>query len=96
LILKIYISYIYIIEDVRSERYSPDWKNLKLKPVYWAGSERKSYYIGQADAICRNTQILSEADAGFNLTVFYMNATSAVINACRRLLFVLRTGRSSC
>src|SRR5215813_4461883 len=61
-----------------------DWKKLKFKPVYWLEGEEE-YYI---DVLVNYAEhkILTEAEAGFNLTVFYGKDAdwAAVINACRR------------
>lgn len=66
------------------EKILSDWKKTKFKPVYWLEGEEE-YYI---DAIVNYAErrILSEAEAGFNLTVFYGKDAdwAAVINACRR------------
>lgn len=61
-----------------------DWKKAKFKPVYWLEGEEE-YYI---DVLVNYAErkILTEAEAGFNLTVFYGKDAdwTAVINACRR------------
>ncbi|HEX3933425.1 MAG TPA: DNA polymerase III subunit delta [Puia sp.] len=61
-----------------------EWKKAKFKPVYWLEGEEE-YYI---DVLVNYAErkILTEADAGFNLTVFYGKDAdwTAVINACRR------------
>ena len=61
-----------------------DWKKAKFKPVYWLEGEEE-YYI---DILVNYAErkILTEAEAGFNLTVFYGKDAdwTAVINACRR------------
>jgi DNA polymerase III subunit delta len=61
-----------------------DWKKMKFKPVYWLEGEEE-YYIDQVMDYAEH-RILSEAEAGFNLTVFYGKDAdwTAVINACRR------------
>jgi len=66
------------------EKILGDWKKLKFKPVYWLEGEEE-YYIDQLVQYAEH-QILSEAEAGFNLTVFYGKDAdwTAVINACRR------------
>ncbi|HTI08049.1 MAG TPA: DNA polymerase III subunit delta [Puia sp.] len=66
------------------EKILADWKKLKFKPVYWLEGEEE-YYIDKLMQYAEH-QILSEADAGFNLTVFYGKDAdwTAVINACRR------------
>src|SRR5215475_3282146 len=61
-----------------------EWKRSKFRPVYWLEGEEE-YYI---DVLVNYAEhrILSEAEAGFNLTVFYGKDAdwTAVINACRR------------
>ena len=61
-----------------------DWKKLKFKPVTWLEGEEE-YYIDQVVNYAEH-KILTEAEAGFNLTVFYGKDAdwAAVINACRR------------
>lgn len=60
------------------------WKKKAFKPVYWLeGAE--SFYIDEAINYAEN-QILTEAEAGFNLTVFYGKDAdwTQIVNACRR------------
>ncbi|HVS98489.1 MAG TPA: DNA polymerase III subunit delta [Puia sp.] len=66
------------------EKILQDWKKLQFKPVYWLEGE-ENYYIDQLVEYAE-TSILSEQEAGFNLTVFYGKDAdwTAVINACRR------------
>ncbi len=66
------------------EKILGDWKKGKFKPVYWLEGEEE-YYIDKLMQYAEH-EILSEADAGFNLTVFYGKDAdwTAVINACRR------------
>lgn len=66
------------------EKILGDWKKLKFKPVYWLEGEEE-YYIDKLVQYAEHN-ILSEAEAGFNLTVFYGKDAdwTAVINACRR------------
>jgi DNA polymerase III subunit delta len=61
-----------------------DWKKMKFKPVYWLEGEEE-YYIDQLVNYAEHN-ILTEAEAGFNLTVFYGKDAdwASVINACRR------------
>ena len=61
-----------------------DWKKLKFKPVTWLEGEEE-FYIDQVINYAEH-KILTEAEAGFNLTVFYGKDAdwAAVINACRR------------
>ncbi|GAO44566.1 DNA polymerase III subunit delta [Flavihumibacter petaseus] len=61
-----------------------DWKKKKFKPVYWLEGEEE-YYI---DKLTREAEqhLLTEAEAGFNLTVFYGREANwtDVVNACMR------------
>jgi DNA polymerase-3 subunit delta len=69
---------------VSVEKILGDWKKLRFKPVYWLEGE-EDYYIDKLMQYAEH-EILSEAEAGFNLTVFYGKDAdwTAVINACRR------------
>ncbi|HEY4336034.1 MAG TPA: DNA polymerase III subunit delta [Puia sp.] len=66
------------------EKILGDWKKSKFKPVYWLEGEEE-YHIDVLVNYAEH-QILTEAEAGFNLTVFYGKDADwpAVINACRR------------
>src|SRR6201996_9625323 len=66
------------------EKILNDWKKAKFKPVYWLEGDEE-FYIDQIVQYAEH-QILSEAEAGFNLTVFYGRDAdwTAIINACRR------------
>ena len=61
-----------------------DWQKKLFKPVYWLEGE-EDYFIDEVVAYAEN-HILTEAESGFNLTVFYGRDAdwTAVINACRR------------
>lgn len=61
-----------------------DWKKKLFKPVYWLEGE-EDYYIDKIISYAENN-ILTEAEASFNLTVFYGKDTSwnDVVNACMR------------
>jgi DNA polymerase III subunit delta len=61
-----------------------DWKKKSFKPVYWFEGE-EDFYIDQLVEAAEHT-ILSDAEAGFNLSVFYGKdaAWSDVVNACMR------------
>ncbi len=61
-----------------------DWKKKSFKPVYWFEGEEDFYIDQLVDAAEHN--ILTEAEAGFNLSVFYGKdaAWSDVVNACMR------------
>jgi len=69
---------------VSVEKILGDWKKKKFRPVYWLEGEEE-YYIDKIVQYAEH-EILSEAEAGFNLTVFYGKDAdwTAVINACRR------------
>lgn len=66
------------------EKIINDWKKKQFKPVYWIEGE-EDYYIDKLINYAEH-HILSEAEAGFNLTVFYgKDANWAdVTNACMR------------
>ena len=61
-----------------------DWKKKSFKPVYWFEGE-EDFYIDQLIDAAEHT-ILNEAEAGFNLSVFYGKdaSWSDVVNACMR------------
>jgi len=67
-----------------AEKIISGWKKKQFKPVYWLEGE-EDYYIDQVVNYAEH-KILSESEAGFNLTVFYgKDANWAdIINACRR------------
>lgn len=66
------------------EKILSDWKKKLFKPIYWLEGD-EPYFIDQVITYAEH-QILSESEAGFNLTVFYGKDAdwAAVINACRR------------
>ncbi|HYM94966.1 MAG TPA: DNA polymerase III subunit delta [Chitinophagaceae bacterium] len=66
------------------EKIINDWKKNIFKPVYWLEGE-EAYYIDKAVDYAEH-RILSENEAGFNLTVFYGKDANwpDIINACRR------------
>ena len=61
-----------------------EWNSKVFKPIYWLEGE-EDFFIDEIMAFAEK-RILSEADAEFNLTVFYgKDANWAdIINACRR------------
>jgi DNA polymerase-3 subunit delta len=61
-----------------------DWKKKLFKPVYWLEGE-EDYYIDKIVYYAEH-QLLSESEAGFNLSVFYGKDAnwSDVVNACMR------------
>jgi len=67
-----------------AEKIIADWKKKNFKSLYWLEGE-EDYYI---DMVMDHAEhhILSEAEAGFNLTVFYGKDAEwpAVVNACKR------------
>jgi DNA polymerase-3 subunit delta len=67
-----------------AEKIISEWKNRRFKNIYWLEGE-EDYYI---DLVMDHAEhhILNEAEAGFNLTVFYGKDAdwAAVINACTR------------
>jgi DNA polymerase III subunit delta len=69
---------------VSVEKILDDWKKQRFKTVYWLEGEEE-FYIDKLVHYAER-KILSEADAAFNLTVFYGKDAdwAAVINACRR------------
>ena len=66
------------------EKILSDWKKKTFKPIYWLEGE-EDYYIDQVMGYAEH-HILSEAETGFNLTVFYgKDAVWAdIVNACMR------------
>ncbi|MFZ8458480.1 DNA polymerase III subunit delta, partial [Staphylococcus aureus] len=69
---------------MEAEKIIGDWKKNKFKPVYWLEGE-ESYFIDQVVEYAEKN-ILTDAEAGFNLTIFYGKDAdwAAVVNACRR------------
>jgi len=67
-----------------AEKILSDWKKKLYKTVYWLEGE-EDYYIDKVVEFAEQ-HILSEAEQGFNLTIFYGKDASwpDVINACRR------------
>ncbi|HEX6916211.1 MAG TPA: DNA polymerase III subunit delta [Chitinophagaceae bacterium] len=66
------------------EKIITEWKKGKFQPVYWLEGE-EPYYIDKVVEYAE-TKILTESEAGFNLTIFYGRDAdwAAVVNACRR------------
>lgn len=60
------------------------WKKNIFKPIYWLEGEEE-YFIDEIMEYAEKN-ILSEADASFNLTVFYGKDADwvSIVNACRR------------
>ena len=67
-----------------AEKIIGDWKKKKFKPVYWLEGE-EDYFIDQVIQYAEH-EILTEAEAGFNLMVFYGKDASwiDIVNACKR------------
>ena len=67
-----------------AEKIISDWKRKQFKPIYWLEGE-ESFFIDQVVNYAEH-HILSEAESGFNLTIFYGKDAdwASVINACRR------------
>lgn len=67
-----------------AEKILNDWKRKIYKPVYWLEGEEEYFIDRVMDYAEKN--ILSEAEASFNLTVFYGKdaAWPDVVNACMR------------
>lgn len=77
------------------EQIIHDWKSRVYKPVYWLEGEEE-YYI---DKVVRYAEqhLLTEAEAGFNLTVFYGRDASWPDVVMRAVdIPCLQTGRWSC
>ncbi|MBC7851761.1 MAG: DNA polymerase III subunit delta [Chitinophagaceae bacterium] len=67
-----------------AEKIIATWKKKQYSPVYWLEGE-EDYFIDQVVDYAEH-RILSEAEAGFNLTIFYGKDASwpDVLNACMR------------
>lgn len=67
-----------------AEKIISDWKKKLFKPVYWLEGE-EDFFIDKIVNYAEHN-ILTEAEAGFNLTVFYGRDAdwTQVINACKR------------
>ena len=61
-----------------------DWKKKQFRPIYWLEGEEE-YFIDKAVNYAEH-HILTEAEASFNLSIFYgKDANWAdILNACRR------------
>jgi len=61
-----------------------EWKKKSYQPLYWLEGEEE-YYIDEVMNFAEK-KILSQADAEFNLTIFYGKDANwaEVVNACRR------------
>jgi len=67
-----------------AEKIIGEWKKKQFKPVYWLEGE-EDFFIDKVVHYAEHN-ILSEAEAGFNLTIFYGKDAdwAEVFNACRR------------
>jgi DNA polymerase-3 subunit delta len=67
-----------------AEKILNDLKKQNFKPIYWLEGDEE-YFIDQIIHYAEN-KILTESEAGFNLTVFYGRdaAWTDVVNSCRR------------
>ncbi len=67
-----------------AEKIIGDWKKKNFKPVYWLEGE-EPYFIDKVIHYAENN-ILTESEAGFNLTIFYGRDAewASVVNACMR------------
>ena len=67
-----------------AEKIIGDWKKKSFKNIYWLEGE-EDYYIDIIMDFAEH-KILTEAEAGFNLTVFYGKDAdwATVLNACKR------------
>jgi len=66
------------------EKVLSELKKRQFKPVYWLEGEEE-YFIDQVIYFAEH-QLLTEAEAGFNLTIFYGRdaAWTDVVNTCRK------------
>lgn len=67
-----------------AEKILSEWKKKNFKPIYWLEGE-EPYFIDQLINYAEHN-ILSESEAGFNLSVFYGRDAdwASVVNACMR------------
>jgi DNA polymerase III subunit delta len=67
-----------------AEKIIADWTKGKFKPVYWLEGE-ENYFIDKVTAHAEH-ELLTDAEKGFNLTVFYGRDAewAQVVNACMR------------
>jgi DNA polymerase-3 subunit delta len=67
-----------------AEKIISDWKKKLFKPVYWLEGEEE-YFIDKVVHFAEHN-ILTESEAGFNLTIFYGRDAdwTQVINSCKR------------
>ena len=67
-----------------AEKIIGEWKKGVFKPIYWLEGE-EPFFIDQVVNYAEH-KILNEAEAGFNLTIFYGKDAdwASVVNACMR------------
>lgn len=67
-----------------AEKIISDWKKKQFKPVYWLEGDEE--YIIDKVVHYAEHHLLTQAEAGFNLTIFYGRDAdwAQVFNACRR------------
>lgn len=67
-----------------AEQIISDWKKNKFAPIYWLEGE-ENYYIDKVVDYAEH-HILPEAEAGFNLTIFYGRDAdwTQVVNTCKK------------
>ncbi len=67
-----------------AEKIIADFKKKNFKPIYWLEGD-EPYFIDEIVSYAEH-KILSESEAGFNLTIFYGKDThwADVLNACKR------------
>lgn len=70
--------------SMSAEKIIADWKQKKFKPVYWLEGE-EPFFIDEVVNYAEH-HLLSEAEASFNLTIFYGKDAdwTSVLNACMR------------
>ena len=81
-----FLLYIHalIFAHMPAEKILTEWKKKNFKPVYWLEGE-EPYYIDMLINYAEHN-ILTESEAGFNLTIFYGRDAdwATVVNACMR------------
>jgi DNA polymerase-3 subunit delta len=70
--------------NMSAEKIISDWKKKQFKPVYWLEGDEE--YIIDKVVHYAEHHLLTQAEAGFNLTIFYGRDAdwAQVFNACRR------------
>lgn len=80
----IFRSSSFIFAAMSAEKIIAEWKKGVFKPIYWLEGE-EPFFIDQVVEHAEH-HILTEAEAGFNLTIFYGKDAdwASVVNACMR------------